>query len=534
MVGRCRVVSQRRVRDVRFDSKSPNPHTVSLTRGLPSPTAPHFRRAPPSPSLRTHHRRSRSPMLSSLPDPEECSSAEGGVSLGAAGASPEGEVLSDVAGGLRFTPLLVQLRSIPEVKVMLEGSMSATSSGSSTLSPATAVLLCQDSIAAVFHEEERLQLVRSESSYSISSSSMDDPASMPPGVRERVAASGGEQGGGASIGGVDVPGFTECLPNLSSPENFEHHGSEDAAVDAVDCGGQTLLVNASSPFPGVSVVQNVGSGSLGESRAVAASPNGGPLLPLFATVDIDIGGMENVGGLVREEDRVSPVVREALRSQPSDGLRQSPSSSVLPVSGAESGDANPPEAPPTLVKPTLPLLVCPGRSSIGDKGCCRSPSVGCGLTASLANVELCTSSLTIPPPTLAAASTEPRPSEGWSMSQRSIRSTPPSCQTPPKSDSTEAKETNPAYHPPNSRGPQPPTPSRPPSRDPPSSDELKSFGFVQVTSIGDGLQWRRLAQIPRDGGARRNRGARGVGDPRTSTGNWTGDLVSHPTSLSLL
>ncbi|GAB2292559.1 hypothetical protein Dimus_026795 [Dionaea muscipula] len=44
-----------------------------------------------------------------------------------------------------------------------------------------------------------------------------------------------------------------------------------------------------------------------------------------------------VGGLVREEARVSPLVREAVRSQPTDGLRQPPSAPVVPASGAEDG-----------------------------------------------------------------------------------------------------------------------------------------------------------------------------------------------------
>ncbi|GAB2303160.1 hypothetical protein Dimus_037156 [Dionaea muscipula] len=43
------------------------------------------------------------------------------------------------------------------------------------------------------------------------------------------------------------------------------------------------------------------------------------------------------GGPVSEEVRVTPAAREALRSQPTDGLRQPPSSPVLPVSGAEGG-----------------------------------------------------------------------------------------------------------------------------------------------------------------------------------------------------
>ncbi|GAB2270719.1 hypothetical protein Dimus_005590 [Dionaea muscipula] len=52
---------------------------------------------------------------------------------------------------------------------------------------------------------------------------------------------------------------------------------------------------------------------------------------------------------------------------------------------------------------SLPTLVKPSRSSTGDKGGCRNPSVGYGLTAPFANSELCTSSLTIRPQKMASA-----------------------------------------------------------------------------------------------------------------------------------
>ncbi|GAB2302384.1 hypothetical protein Dimus_036398 [Dionaea muscipula] len=329
MVGRRRGVSQRRVREVRFDSSSPDPHTVSLTRGSPSLTAPHFRRAPPSPGLRTFTGGAR--LRYSLP--------------------------------LQIwrTAVHQRSRSIPELKVLLEGSISATSSGSSTLSPTTAVLFCQKSMAAVVHDDDRKLLVRSESSCSISSPSLDDPSSMIAGVRMLVADIGGKEGGEASIGGAEVAGSTECLPCSSCPANIEHPGSAGAAVDAVDYCGQTRLFNGSSLLPGASVSHCFPSfipdfgvaalvgggevmkdvhyvGSLGDSRSVAATPTGVPLPPINAAVDIDNGGMVIVGGWVREEARVSPVVREALRSQPTDGLRQPPSSPVVPVSGVESGD----------------------------------------------------------------------------------------------------------------------------------------------------------------------------------------------------
>ncbi|GAB2294968.1 hypothetical protein Dimus_029158, partial [Dionaea muscipula] len=212
MVGHRRGSSQRRVREVAFESRSPDPLTVSLTRGLPSPSAAYFRRAPPSPGLRNRHRRSPSPMLSSSPDMEEYGSMEEGVSPNPAMASSEVEVLSEVAVGSRFSPLLVLSRLAPKVSVEFEGSFSVASSGLSTLSPTTTVLLCQDSIAAVIHEDDRMKLVRSESVCSSSSPSLDSPSSVPAGVRLVVADSDGEQEGGSSMGGDELP---RC--SISSP-----------------------------------------------------------------------------------------------------------------------------------------------------------------------------------------------------------------------------------------------------------------------------------------------------------------------------
>ncbi|GAB2302766.1 hypothetical protein Dimus_036760, partial [Dionaea muscipula] len=78
------------------------------------------------------------------------------------------------------------------------------------------------------------------------------------------------------------------------------------------------------------VVQGIGR--FGSVRLGAVVNSCVPLLPLSC----DSVGLCD-GGLVSEEARVSPVAREALRLQPTDGLRQPPSSPVVPVSGAEGG-----------------------------------------------------------------------------------------------------------------------------------------------------------------------------------------------------
>ncbi|GAB2297436.1 hypothetical protein Dimus_031540, partial [Dionaea muscipula] len=63
------------------------------------------------------------------------------------------------------------------------------------------------------------------------------------------------------------------------------------------------------------------------------------------------------GGSVSEEVRAASAVREALRSQPTDGLRQSPSASAVPVSG---------------ISPVLPVSDVIGVGGQDDSRGCRS------------------------------------------------------------------------------------------------------------------------------------------------------------------
>ncbi|GAB2302322.1 hypothetical protein Dimus_036336, partial [Dionaea muscipula] len=68
------------------------------------------------------------------------------------------------------------------------------------------------------------------------------------------------------------------------------------------------------------------------SAMPVADPRCASLSPLLG------GSVSQVGvGLVSEEVRVLPMAREALRPQPTDGLRQPPSSSMKPVIGVEGG-----------------------------------------------------------------------------------------------------------------------------------------------------------------------------------------------------
>ncbi|GAB2302438.1 hypothetical protein Dimus_036449 [Dionaea muscipula] len=68
----------------------------------------------------------------------------------------------------------------------------------------------------------------------------------------------------------------------------------------------------------------------------ALSPPSGSSCPLGVSVGCDHVGRGD-GGSVSEEVRVTSVARETLRSQPTDGLRQSPSFPAVPESGVEGG-----------------------------------------------------------------------------------------------------------------------------------------------------------------------------------------------------
>ncbi|GAB2288122.1 hypothetical protein Dimus_022466 [Dionaea muscipula] len=70
----------------------------------------------------------------------------------------------------------------------------------------------------------------------------------------------------------------------------------------------------------------------GSDMQVADVPHSASLTPLLS------GSVSPAGvGLVSEEGQVLPVAREAVRPQPTDWLRQPPSSPVKPVIGTEGG-----------------------------------------------------------------------------------------------------------------------------------------------------------------------------------------------------
>ncbi|GAB2286235.1 hypothetical protein Dimus_020656, partial [Dionaea muscipula] len=261
-------------------------HFPGVGSGAPSPTAAHFRRGPPSPGRDISHRRSLSPMISSSPDMDDLSSTEEGEDTAADVTASEGEV------GLH------------------EGSISAASSDSSIPSPTTAVLMCQEAIAASGLEGGWSRLTRSESGCSISSPAL-------------------EMGDGTD--GSLVVKTNRTMEDLDDSDGWLVVEINLTVIIAIVDG--TVMHSSLSTDEVLPISDTVGSSPV-------------PDVPLFggdlnskAADGSDLRLLQNGdGGLVREEARVSSLVREALRSQPTDGLRKPPSTPVVPVSGAESGD----------------------------------------------------------------------------------------------------------------------------------------------------------------------------------------------------
>ncbi|GAB2302954.1 hypothetical protein Dimus_036951 [Dionaea muscipula] len=129
--------------------------------------------------------------------------------------------------------------------------------------------------------------------------------------------------------------------------NEEIGGPRSKSSDAAIVDGRYVmngLQNSVHPMvqPDSLVIDSKVSSSLASLSSFVGSHVGGGVVkqnvqPVHSTL---IGGssVQGNGGLVTEEARVSPLVREALRSYPTDGLQQPPSSLVVPVSGAAIGD----------------------------------------------------------------------------------------------------------------------------------------------------------------------------------------------------
>ncbi|GAB2278843.1 hypothetical protein Dimus_013517, partial [Dionaea muscipula] len=363
MVGRRRTSFQKRVREVACDPSSPDPHCRGLTRGSPSPAEPHFRWGPPSPGLRKHRRRTPSPLLLSSPDPAEVSSSENGEATVEAVSASEDEDHAGLGGGRMDSALFFKATSFPEESDRSEGSARVASSNSSTISPTTAVLLCQTAIDAGGADVGRLKLARADSVDSVSSPSVGGCPLVSDGARLEVADGDGGQGcadlvlDSVSLNCISPPAqrAPSVCESLMVREGLEHTVADCADAPSIVMAGVSLtsfrdviagqgvscdkvspssdcLIYSDTAMAGGEVImvvqpKTVGSKLLGVAGTVCDSS--------IPSIGVSTGRVGD--GLVSEVGRVSPVAREALRPQPTDGLRQPPSSPVDPVIGTEGG-----------------------------------------------------------------------------------------------------------------------------------------------------------------------------------------------------
>ncbi|GAB2292517.1 hypothetical protein Dimus_026753 [Dionaea muscipula] len=280
-------------------------------------------------------------------DPEQaCSPAVGFVSEGAS-SSMEAEDCSDLGDCLLDSSPLLILSPIPEELGLSEVSSSPIT-GSSTLSPATAVLISHDAI--VDGGQGQVSSIASSNlgaGFGCLEAEVGDDSREACGAVIELFDDDGDRGGvDLCVGGALADGVAQTA-------------SEDAkgvALDVMSGEAQAIAFVPSSDD-----IQNTAkgddgavayAGSLGEFSVVAECvppaqsvhptdaviPDSSPhdvifshsLAPLLVA---DLCRNDG-GGMVREEGRAPPVAKEAVRPQPTDGLRQLPRSSgeSLPVS----------------------------------------------------------------------------------------------------------------------------------------------------------------------------------------------------------
>ncbi|GAB2275944.1 hypothetical protein Dimus_010690 [Dionaea muscipula] len=273
MVGR-RGLSQRRVVVDNFDSRSSGPRHPVMFRGSPSPPTTFHRQPVLSPGPQARHLRSPSPLLRSCVDPDEFSTSEVGD-----GDSTEMTVTSEEEEG--------------------DGHR-GEEDGRPGLSP----------------ELDLCPILENESNLGGSSSSISrrGPVRWPP-WKEEVRTWSGEQGGEqscASRGGV-----------VQTSPQVRNLCSSCSEYDAITISGPQVLAEGLDFAVGRAVMELHRAFAFPDDGTwpVVAGDLCGPNLPLSCGI---VG--QGDGGSVSEEVRGAPVAREALRSQPTDRLRQPPSS----------------------------------------------------------------------------------------------------------------------------------------------------------------------------------------------------------------
>ncbi|GAB2301820.1 hypothetical protein Dimus_035846 [Dionaea muscipula] len=282
MVGR-RSLSQRRVVEVHHDSQSPDPRHRALFRGSPSPPSSFHRRPAPSPGTRTRRPRSPSPIASSSADPDDVSSSEDGDPSEAAVTSASEEELSAEEGSrVKLCPVGDLSPIVEEVELRLG---------------------CDgDDDRIVSPPVTALSLILEEESAPTEDLALSSPIRSPCCLLTEVMPT-------SMVETLAVP-FVHDRDWVASPSSAVAHLDVGSGV-RLKLGGVLARIDAmaSRIWVGDFVGGNIDlqtTGNLGTTVTEAGAP--------FAAMSSGLVCMAG-GGVVREEARVPPVAREALRSQ---------------------------------------------------------------------------------------------------------------------------------------------------------------------------------------------------------------------------
>ncbi|GAB2270696.1 hypothetical protein Dimus_005567 [Dionaea muscipula] len=384
MVGR-REPSQRRIVEACFDSRSPGPRHPVMFRGSLSPPITFHHRPAPSLGPRARRPQRPSPVLSSSVDPGEVSSSEMGegdsMEIEVTSSEEEGDGLRREVDGLwREDDGKLVSSCLPDL------SPSSSISGSPPLSPAATVRICQAAMDAGGQDFVS----------SLLTSTLVEEGRAEPGV-------GDSTGDEAPM--VELPrptaslagGCEDCStvePIITGSGLREVAGGESAQVAAVvndEISRQRSKVRVFSQLPSASIDGRLGgspafleSGEadvvdgryvrkglqnlvnlmlqpdslvIGSDKPTVSVPCSDAVLPLpgglvHRAATLPSGSVHREASLldgrvsrgsVSEEGRVLPVAKEALRPQPTDGLRQRSSTPVEPMSAVEGGSVPLPE-----------------------------------------------------------------------------------------------------------------------------------------------------------------------------------------------
>ncbi|GAB2295083.1 hypothetical protein Dimus_029262, partial [Dionaea muscipula] len=261
-------------------------------------------------------------------------------------SSEEDDGIRGEEDGMLISSAMPDLRQFSEAECN-QGGSSSSISRSPPLSSTAAVRFCQGAIDDGGHPPLSSVLTSSQVTDGREDTGMGNSMGgaaqttvvelpCPVSVGCPVVCVGDGQEGDERVGvnGEEVfPTASVSSSGISLPDVYAPSVCGKAAVGEVLQPADPFFSGGDDP---VAAVPDVLDGGFLTGAVISKSGTVPPHFPSLLPIVSDYVG--HVGdGMVSEEDRVSPGAREALRSQVPDGIRQSLSSPVGPVMGAEGG-----------------------------------------------------------------------------------------------------------------------------------------------------------------------------------------------------